>query len=120
MSLTPGDSPINAYKGPADLRDVHSVRDILLVHIEEQRAHNLLVANRLGLIKPPPGAPLRERIARWLPTLVTQRAALVGLSVALVLSIVGSIATLPLARMFWPLQQVPPHVHETARAEVPR
>lgn len=132
-------SEINDVGGPVDMRDIRAVREVVerearsatlfraevrafILRTEsvlaEQRAHNALVARRLGLVPTPPTAPLRERIARWLPTLVTQRAALAGLTIALVLSIVGSVAALPLARSIWPLQTVPPHVHETARAEV--
>jgi hypothetical protein len=114
------DSPINGYKGLADLRDVHDVRTILLTHIEEQRAHNALVSARLGLAPPPdPTHPVTflERVRRWMPALPTNRLVLVAFAAATIFSLAGSVAALPVARSFWSLQQVPPHVHESARVE---
>jgi hypothetical protein len=111
------DSPVNAYRGLADLRDVHDVRTILLTHIDEQREHNALVAARLGIVPPGDHAPLSVRWHRWLPALPTNRLVLAAFVTATALSVAGSVAALPVARSFWPAQQVPPHVHETARVE---
>lgn len=112
------ESPINGYRGPADLRDVHNVRDLLLIHIEEQRAHNALVSERLGLTKAPEGASLVDRWRRWTSTISTNRVVLDSIAIATILSVAGSVAALPVARAIWPLQKVPPHSHhEVARAE---
>lgn len=114
-------APVNGPSGPVDMRDIRTIRDELRVFAAEQREHNARVSRRLGIVdEREPTPPLSERWHRWLPSLVTTRVALVGLTVATILSIAGSVAALPVARAFWPVQTVPPHVHETARAEVPR
>jgi hypothetical protein len=109
-------SEIDPYKGHADLRDVKAVRNMLAAHIDEQQRHNALVAARLGIVPPGDHAPLSVRWHRWLPALPTNRLVLVAFVTATVVSVAGSVAALPVARSFWPLQQ-PPHVHESARVE---
>jgi hypothetical protein len=107
----------NDRASPADFRDIRAIRVMLAAHIDEQQRHNALVAARLGIVPPGDHAPLSVRWHRWLPALPTNRLVLAAFVTATALSVAGSVAALPVARSFWPLQQVPPHVHETARVE---
>jgi hypothetical protein len=107
----------NDRASPADMRDIRAIRVMLGAHIDEQQRHNALVAARLGIVPPGDHAPLSVRWHRWLPALPTNRLVLAAFVTATALSVAGSVAALPVARSFWPAQQVPPHVHETARVE---